>query len=132
LITLDTCSINLDHRISQYPRYHLLSEGQLENSAITSEHVRAARMLLRWDQKELARKSGISLPTIKRLESQPGALSAYADTIATIRKTFEDQGIEFFDGDAPGVWLHKKGRGGSQKKAATKSRRQAKKPADRA
>ena len=79
---------------------------------MTSEHVRAARMLLRWDQKELAQKSGISLPTIKRLESQLGTLGAYPVTIATIRKTFEDQGIEFFDGDAPGARLHK-GRGSS-------------------
>jgi hypothetical protein len=74
---------------------------------MTSEHMRAARMLLRWEQKELARKSGISLPTIKRLESQPGILGAYPDTIAVIRKTFEDQGIEFFNGDAPGARLHK-------------------------
>src|SRR5712692_829860 len=79
---------------------------------MTSEHVRAARMLLRWQQKELARKSGISLPSIKRLESQPGTLGAYPDTIATIRKTLEDHGIEFFNGDAPGARLHKKGRGG--------------------
>jgi|SRR5258706_402398 transcriptional regulator with XRE-family HTH domain len=74
---------------------------------MTSEHVRAARMLLRWDQKELALKSGVSLPTIKRLESQPGTLGAYPDTIATIRKTLEDQGIEFLDGGAPGARLHK-------------------------
>ena len=71
---------------------------QLENSAMTSEHVRAARMLLRWEQKELARKSPVSLPTIKRLEAQPGVLGAYPDTIDAIRKTFEDQGIEFFNG----------------------------------
>jgi transcriptional regulator with XRE-family HTH domain len=82
----------------------------LENSAITSEHVRAARALLRWEQKELAKKSGISLPSIKRLETQPGTLAAYPDTVATIRKALEDQGIEFFNGDAPGVRLHKKGR----------------------
>jgi DNA-binding XRE family transcriptional regulator len=74
---------------------------------MTSEHVRAARMLLRWEQKELARKSGVSLPTIKRLEARPGVLGAYPDTIVAIRKTFEDQGIEFFNGDAPGVWLRR-------------------------
>jgi transcriptional regulator with XRE-family HTH domain len=86
---------------------------------MTSEHVRAARMLLRWDQKELAKKSRISLPTIKRLESQPGRLSAYADTIAAIRKTFEDEGIEFLDGYAPGVRLHKiPGSPGLRKRAA--------------
>ncbi len=74
---------------------------------MTSEHVRAARMLLRWEQKDLAGKSGVSLPTIKRLESHPGILGAYPDTIAAIRKTFEDQGIEFFNEDAPGVRLRK-------------------------
>jgi transcriptional regulator with XRE-family HTH domain len=89
---------------------------------MTSEHVRAARMLLRWDQKELAKKSGISLPTIKRLESQPGTLGAYPDTIATIRKAFEDQGIEFFDGDAPGARLHKaRGGPGTPRKLAAAS-----------
>jgi hypothetical protein len=118
---------------------------------MTSEHVRAARMLLRWEQKELARKSGISLPSIKRLESQPGTLGAYPDTIATIRKTFEDQGIEFFNGDAPGARLHKKARSvgpgvkpaagartGPQKRVTTKAKagpgkswRRAKKPADK-
>jgi transcriptional regulator with XRE-family HTH domain len=74
---------------------------------MTSEHVRAARMLLRWEQKELAAKSGVSLPTIKRLEARPGVLNAYPDTIATIRKTFEDEGIEFFNGSAPGARLHR-------------------------
>jgi transcriptional regulator with XRE-family HTH domain len=101
---------------------------------MTSEQVRAARMLLRWEQKELARKSGISLPTIKRLESQPGTLSAYADTIAAIRKAFEDQGIEFLNGDMPGARLrkgHKAGATGKagprhSKSAAGKSRRPAK------
>ena len=91
----------------------------MENSAMTSEHVRAARMLLRWDQRELAKKSGISLPTIKRLESQPGTLGAYRDTIATIRKAFEDQGIEFFNGDAPGARLHKARGSILRKRAAT-------------
>jgi predicted transcriptional regulator len=74
----------------------------LENSEMTSEHVRAARALLRWEQKELAEKSGVSLPTIKRLETQPGILGAYAGTVAAIRRTLEDQGIEFQNEDACG------------------------------
>ncbi len=87
---------------------------------MTSEHVRAARMLLRWEQKELARKSGVSLPTIKRLESQPGVLSAYPDTIAAIRRTFEDEGIEFLDGDAPGARLHRSSAGASKRAPASR------------
>jgi transcriptional regulator with XRE-family HTH domain len=68
----------------------------LNDSEMTSEHVRAARMLLRWEQKNLAKRSGVSLPTIKRLEAKPGPLGAYASTLAAIRTAFEDEGIEFF------------------------------------
>ena len=75
---------------------------------MTSEHVRAARMLLRWEQKNLAKRSGVSLPTIKRLEAKPGPLGAYASTLAAIRAAFEDEGIEFFNGEAPGVRLHRR------------------------
>jgi hypothetical protein len=64
-------------------------------------------MLLRWEQKHLAERSGISLTTIKRLESKPGPLGAYADTVTAIRRAFEDEGIEFSNGDRPGVHLDK-------------------------
>jgi hypothetical protein len=61
-----------------------------------------------WDQKDLAHHSGVSLPTIKRLETQPGTLSAYHDTRSSIRKALESAGIEFINGDAPGVRLWRK------------------------
>ena len=35
---------------------------------LRSEVIRAARALLRWEQRDLAEASSISLPTIKRLE----------------------------------------------------------------
>jgi hypothetical protein len=72
---------------------------------ITSEHVRAARALLRWEQQRLAEASGVSLPTIKRLESKPGPMAAYDTTTLALRKAFEKVGIEFTNGDAPGVRL---------------------------
>ena len=37
---------------------------------LTSELIRAARALLRWEQRSLADASSVSLPTIKRLESE--------------------------------------------------------------
>lgn len=78
----------------------------MEKSAPTSEHIRAARMLLRWEQKDLAQKSGVSLPSIKRLEAQPGTLGACASTIAAIRAAFEAAGSSFLrNGDGPGVHL---------------------------
>ena len=38
----------------------------LKLTALTSEQVRAARMLLRWEQRDLAEASGISLPSIQK------------------------------------------------------------------
>ncbi|KPH08855.1 transcriptional regulator [Rhizobium acidisoli] len=62
---------------------------------ITSEQIRAARALLRWEQKDLAEASRVSLPSIKRLEGQPGALSAQERTIAAITEAFDAAGISF-------------------------------------
>ena len=39
----------------------------------------------------VARRSGVSLPTIKRLEAKPGLLGAYASTLAAIRTAFEEK-----------------------------------------
>ena len=76
---------------------------------LTSEQVRAARMLLRWEQKELAVASGVSLPSIKRLETQPGELGAQHRTIDAIVKALEKAGVQFIDenGGGPGVRLRK-------------------------
>ena len=48
---------------------------------LTSEVIRAARALLRWEQRNLAEASSISLPTIKR-QSKPGMLEARTRTVA--------------------------------------------------
>ena len=80
----------------------------MEDRDLTSEHVRAARALLRWEQRRLAEESGISLPTIGRLEMQPGVLSAYADTTYAIKAALERAGIVFLNDGSPGVQLKKK------------------------
>ena len=63
--------------------------------SLTSEQIRAARMLLRWEQKDLALASGISLPSVKRLETQPGVLSAQKRTITELIRALEKSGVEF-------------------------------------
>jgi transcriptional regulator with XRE-family HTH domain len=80
---------------------------------MTSEQVRAARMLLRWEQRELAEASGISLPAIKRLETIPGLLAAQSRTVDAIRAAFEAAGVEFIaeNGGGPGVRLKKTAKG---------------------
>jgi transcriptional regulator with XRE-family HTH domain len=77
---------------------------------ITSEQVRAARALLRWEQRDLAEASGVSLPTVKRLETQPGKLAAQERTIIELRKALEKAGIEFIaeNGGGAGVRLRKR------------------------
>ncbi|MBY5349564.1 multiprotein-bridging factor 1 family protein [Rhizobium leguminosarum] len=74
---------------------------------ITTEQVRAARALLRWEQKELAEASSVSLASIKRLEIQKGELKAQPRTMAAIRSALEAAGIIFIDsnGNGPGVRL---------------------------
>ena len=74
---------------------------------LTSEQIRAARALLRWDQKRLAAAAGISVETIKRLEKTPGRVSAYTGTVEAITKALEDGGVAFTNDDAPGVKLRR-------------------------
>ena len=77
---------------------------------LSSELIRAARALLRWEQRDLATASAVSLPTIKRLESQPGIMAAHMSTVTAMRRALEAAGIEFIDenGGGPGVRLRKR------------------------
>jgi predicted transcriptional regulator len=77
---------------------------------ITSEQVRAARALLRWEQRDLAEASKVSLPSIKRLEGQPGDLAAQDRTVTAIVEAFIEAGVVFLGTGAmieggPGVRL---------------------------
>ena len=77
---------------------------------VSSEVIRAARALLRWEQRDLANASSVSLPTIKRLESKAGTLGAHTSTVSALLKALEAAGIEFIDenGGGPGVRLRKR------------------------
>ena len=77
---------------------------------ITTGQVKAARALLGWSQADLARRSGISEPTIARLESLKGKLGGREGTAGRIRTALEIAGIEFIDenGGGPGVRLRKR------------------------
>ena len=80
----------------------------------TSEQIRAARALLRWEQSQLAEASGVSLSSIKRLEGQPGPLNANKPTIESLRRALETAGIEFIPENGGGVGLRLKARQGQQ------------------
>jgi hypothetical protein len=67
---------------------------------------------LRWDQRQLAEASSVSLPTVKRLEAKPGPLFAHASTLAALTRALEAAGVEFIyeNGGGPGVRLKKRQR----------------------
>ena len=74
---------------------------------LSSELIRAARALLRWEQRDLSDASSVSLPTVKRLESKPGVMAAHLSTVTALRRALEAAGVEFIDenGGGPGVRL---------------------------
>jgi transcriptional regulator with XRE-family HTH domain len=63
--------------------------------------------MLRIGQRELAERSGVSLETVKRVERLPGAISTNVRTAEALRTALEAAGIQFTNGDAPGVRLRR-------------------------
>jgi len=75
----------------------------------TIRQIKAARALLGWSQSDLARRSGVSEPTIARLESVDGQLGGREETVRKIRTALENSGIEFIDENgSPGVRLRER------------------------
>jgi transcriptional regulator with XRE-family HTH domain len=64
--------------------------------------LRAARALLGWRQEDVAQAAKISVATIRRIESQEGALTGYVSTLLKIQTAFEQAGIQFIDDDETG------------------------------
>jgi predicted transcriptional regulator len=71
--------------------------------------VKAARSLLGWSQLDLAAASGVSVPTIKRLEAEGGDLGGRASTGDAIRAALEQAGVIFVEpnGEGAGVRLRR-------------------------
>lgn len=72
---------------------------------ITSSQLRAARALLGIDQKTLANKAGVSLPTIQRMEASSGNVRGNVDTLTKIVSALELDGIELIAEGAPSLGL---------------------------
>jgi hypothetical protein len=70
----------------------------------TPAQLRAARALLGISQPTIARMTGLSTMTVKRAEGA-GRPAASSEAIGKIRTAFESAGVEFTNGDAPGVRL---------------------------
>jgi predicted transcriptional regulator len=80
---------------------------------ISVRQMKAARALVAWSQGDLATASGVSEPTIARLESVDGPLGGRAETTKKLIAAVERAGVVFIaeNGGGPGVRLRKTTRG---------------------
>jgi transcriptional regulator with XRE-family HTH domain len=89
--------------------------------------LRMARAAMGWGVRELAEKAGVTANTVTRIEL--GA-DAKQSTIDALQRVLEAAGVEFINGDAPGVRLRPGakppaiGRKKAKPKPVAKSRRQ--------
>ena len=67
---------------------------------ITSSQMRAARALLGIDQKTLAELSGVSLPTIQRMEASDGVVRGVVDSLTKVVDALNRAGIELIGDNA--------------------------------
>jgi len=60
-----------------------------------SAQIRAARALLGWSQDQLARRAGVGLATLQRIEQNKGIVKGNFSTVLKIQKALEQAGIHF-------------------------------------
>jgi len=82
---------------------------------ITAAQLRAARALIGIDQKKLAELSGVSLPTIQRMEASDGNVRGVIDTLTKVIEALQAEGVEMIgeysrsNGGGRGVRLRQAG-----------------------
>jgi transcriptional regulator with XRE-family HTH domain len=87
---------------------------------ITAGQMRAARALLAIDQRQLADLSGLSLPTIQRMEASGGVVRGTVDSLVKLVEALGAAGIELIgenavsNGGGRGVRLIESTRSGAE------------------
>ncbi len=74
-----------------------------ESNQISGRQIAAARALAGINQADLAAAANISIPTLRRMEASDGAASGLLNNVAAVRSALEAVGVEFTNGDHPGV-----------------------------
>jgi transcriptional regulator with XRE-family HTH domain len=75
---------------------------------ITAAQLRAARVLLGIDQRRLAELSGLSVPTIQRMEASETMVRGNVDSLVKLIAAFDSAGLEMID---EGAVSNSQGRG---------------------
>ncbi len=64
---------------------------------LTAAQMRAARALVGMEQRALAAASGVSLPTIQRMEASNGVVRGVIETLMKVMGALEAAGVEFIN-----------------------------------
>jgi transcriptional regulator with XRE-family HTH domain len=68
---------------------------------LTAAQLRAARALIGLDQRDIAERSGLSVPTIQRMEASDGVIRGNVDSLMKLIAALDAAGIELIgDGAA--------------------------------
>ena len=84
---------------------------------ISAAQLRAARAIIGMDQRALAEASGLSLPTIQRMEASEGVIRGNVDSLMKLIAALEAAGVELI---GEGAVSEKGGRGVRLKSAMTR------------
>lgn len=63
--------------------------------------MRAARALAGIDQKTLAERAGVSLPTIQRMETSGGVVRGVVDTLVKVIEALDASGVDLIGDNQP-------------------------------
>ncbi|TGP24421.1 MULTISPECIES: helix-turn-helix transcriptional regulator [unclassified Mesorhizobium] len=61
---------------------------------MTAAQMRAARALAGIDQRTLAERAGVSLPTIQRMEASEGVVRGVVDSLTKVIQALDEIGVE--------------------------------------
>jgi len=76
----------------------------------TGSQLNAARALAGMTQTELANLARLNVSTIAEMEARAGeTLRSSLETVRAVQKVLEAAGVEFLNGESPGVRLRTKG-----------------------
>ncbi len=92
----------------------MIQKRSRDSWPISAGQLRAARGLIGWSQTELARQAGLSLPTVKRVETDWG-IRVSEEARTKLRLALETAGIEFIDENGGGAGVRLKKRQGRKK-----------------
>jgi transcriptional regulator with XRE-family HTH domain len=67
---------------------------------MTSSQLRAARALIGMDQRTLAERAGLSLPTIQRMEASDGVVRGNVESLTKLIAALNEAGVELIGDNA--------------------------------